>query len=118
MLVRQSAQLNGIDGMALTKLDVLDGFERLQVCTGYRIGDRELDRLPAGVAEQAACTPIYETLEGWADSTAGARSWRDLPAAAVKYVRRIAELTETPVALLSTSPDRDDTIRMRDPFQG
>ncbi len=118
VLVRQSAQLNGMDGVALTKLDVLDGFERLQVCTGYRIGDRVLDRLPAGMTEQAACRPVYETMEGWRETTAGARSWRDLPAAAVKYVRRLEELIDAPVAMLSTSPERDDTILMCDPFQG
>jgi adenylosuccinate synthase len=118
MLVRQSIAVNGIDGLALTKLDVLDGLEELKVCVGYRIGERVLDYLPAGMADQAAAEPVYETLEGWSESTKGARSWRDLPAAAVKYVRRIEELVEAPVALLSTSPERDDTILMRDPFQG
>jgi len=118
VLVRQSIAINGIHGMALTKLDVLDGLPELKICIGYRIGDREVDHLPAGMTDQAAATPIYETLEGWSDSTRGARSWRDLPAAAVKYVRRIEELVGAPVALLSTSPERDDTILMRDPFQG
>ena len=118
VLVRQSAAINGIRGMALTKLDVLDGFETLKVCTGYQIGDRVVDYLPAGARDQAACRPIYETLEGWSESTCGARSWRDLPAAAVKYVRRVEELTGIAVALLSTSPDRDDTILMHDPFEG
>ncbi|HEX8568690.1 MAG TPA: adenylosuccinate synthase [Caulobacteraceae bacterium] len=117
VLVRQSLAVNGAHGIALTKLDVLDGFERLKVCTGYRIGDRVLDYLPAGQREQAAAEPVYEEMEGWADSTQGARSWRDLPGAAVKYVRRVEELIERPVALLSTSPERDDTILMRDPFQ-
>ena len=118
VLVRQSMAINGIDGMALTKLDVLDGFETLKVCVGYKVGDRVLDYLPAGMADQAAATPVYETLEGWSESTFGARSWKDLPAAAVKYVRRVEELTGAPVALLSTSPERDDTILMRDPFEG
>jgi adenylosuccinate synthase len=118
VLVRQTIAINGIHGMALTKLDVLDGLPELKICIGYRIGDREVDYLPAGVTDQAAATPIYETMDGWSDSTHGARSWRDLPAAAIKYVRRIEELVGAPVALLSTSPERDDTILMRDPFQG
>ncbi len=118
VLVRQTIAINGIHGMALTKLDVLDGLPELKICIGYKIGDREVDYLPAGMTDQAAATPIYETLEGWSDSTHGARSWRDLPAAAIKYVRRIEELVGAPVALLSTSPERDDTILMRDPFQG
>ena len=117
VLVRQSVAINGIDGVALTKLDVLDGFETLKVCVGYRLGDRVIDYLPAGMREQAAAEPVYETVEGWSASTQGARSWRDLPAAAVKYVRRIEELIAAPVALLSTSPEREDTILMRDPFQ-
>jgi adenylosuccinate synthase len=118
VLVRQTIAINGIHGMALTKLDVLDGLPELKICIGYRIGDREVDYLPAGVTDQAAATPIYETMDGWSDSTHGARSWRDLPAAAIKYVRRIEELVGAAVALLSTSPERDDTILMRDPFQG
>ncbi len=118
VLARQSVALNGIDGVALTKLDVLDGFERLHVCTGYRLHGLPLDHLPAGMADQRAVEPVYEELEGWSGSTAGARSVRDLPAEAVKYVRRLEELIGAPVALLSTSPERDDTILMRDPFQG
>ncbi len=118
VLVRQSIAINGIDGVALTKLDVLDGFPTLKVCVGYKVGDRVLDYLPAGMADQAAATPVYEEMEGWSESTYGARSWKDLPAAAVKYVRRIEELTGAPVSLLSTSPERDDTILMRDPFEG
>lgn len=117
VLVRQSIAINGIHGIALTKLDVLDGFETLKVCVGYQIADKLYDYLPAGMAAQAAAVPVYETLEGWSDSTRGARSWKDLPANAVKYVRRIEELIEAPVALLSTSPEREDTILMRDPFQ-
>jgi adenylosuccinate synthase len=117
VLVRQSVALNGIAGIALTKLDVLDGLETLKICTGYRLGDRALSHLPAGLKDQAAITPVYEELEGWSQTTAGARSWRDLPASAVKYVRRIEELIGAPVALLSTSPQRDDTIMMRDPFR-
>ena len=117
VLVRQSAAVNGIDGMALTKLDVLDGFEILKICVGYRIGDRVVDYLPAGMADQAAAEPVYEEMEGWSQSTFGARSWKDLPGEAIKYVRRIEELTGVPVALLSTSPEREDTILMRDPFE-
>ena len=118
VLVRQSVAINGIDGVALTKLDVLDGFEELKVCVGYRLGDRELDYLPSDMRGQALIEPVYETMEGWSQSTQGARSWKDLPAAAVKYVRRVEELIGAPVALLSTSPEREDTILMRDPFQG
>ena len=118
VLVRQAVQVSGLDGLALTKLDILDGFKTLKICTGYRLGDRVLDHLPAGVTDQAGVQPIYEEIEGWSESTRGARSWRELPGAAVKYVRRIEELVGAPVALLSTSPDRDDTILMRDPFQG
>jgi adenylosuccinate synthase len=117
VLVRQSVAINGIDGVALTKLDVLDGFEQLKVCVGYKVGDRKLDYLPSDLNGQAGIEPVYETLEGWSESTQGARSWKDLPGAAVKYVRRIEELIGAPVALLSTSPEREDTILMRDPFQ-
>ncbi|MFC3067647.1 adenylosuccinate synthase [Phenylobacterium soli] len=116
-LVRQSVALNGIAGIALTKLDVLDGLPTLKICTGYRLADRTLGYLPAGLKAQRELTPVYEELEGWSESTQGARSWKDLPAAAVKYVRRVEELIGAPVALLSTSPERDDTIMMRDPFQ-
>lgn len=116
-LTKQSLKVSGVHGIALTKLDVLDGFEELKVCTGYRIGGETFDYLPAGMARQAAVEPIYEVLPGWQGSTEKARSWADLPAEAVKYVRRIEELIETPVALVSTSPERDDVILMRDPFQ-
>jgi adenylosuccinate synthase len=115
-LVRQSVALNGIAGIALTKLDVLDGIETLKICTGYRLDGRELSYLPAGLKAQGQLVPVYEEMEGWSQSTQGARSWRELPANAVKYVRRIEELIGAPVALLSTSPQRDDTIMMRDPF--
>jgi adenylosuccinate synthase len=115
-LVRQSVAINGIDGVALTKLDVLDGFAELKICVGYTVGDQSFDYMPAGLKVQAALEPVYESMEGWSESTQGARSWKDLPAAAVKYVRRIEELIGAPVALLSTSPERDDTILMRDPF--
>jgi adenylosuccinate synthase len=108
--------VGGINGIALTKLDVLDGFDSLQVCTGYRIGGATYDYLPQGAALQAAARPVYETLEGWSESTKGARSWAQLPATAIKYIRRIEELIEAPVALLSTSPERDDTILVKDPF--
>ncbi|MFN3512026.1 MAG: adenylosuccinate synthase [Phenylobacterium sp.] len=117
VLVRQSVMLNGIDGIALTKLDVLDGLETLKICIGYEVDGQRFDYLPAGLKAQSAIVPIYEEIEGWAESTQGARSWRDLPAAAVKYVRRVEELIGAQVALLSTSPQRDDTILMRDPFQ-
>jgi adenylosuccinate synthase len=115
-LVRQAVKVGGIDGLALTKLDVLDGMTSLKICTGYEIAGRVVHHLPAGMAAQAAATPVYETLEGWAGSTRGARSWADLPSAAIKYVKRIEELVEAPVTLLSTSPERDDTIMMQDPF--
>jgi adenylosuccinate synthase len=115
-LVRQSVAVNGIDGVALTKLDVLDGFDRLKICVGYRLDGQVLDYMPAGLKAQGALEPVYETLEGWHESTQGARSWKDLPGAAIKYVRRIEELIGAPVALLSTSPEREDTILMRDPF--
>ncbi len=117
VLVRQAVKVGGIDGIALTKLDVLDGLPSLKVATGYRIAGRTYDHLPAAPALQAAAEPVYETLEGWSDSTRGARSWAQLPATAIKYIRRIEELIEAPVALLSTSPERDDTILVRDPFR-
>ncbi len=116
-LVRQSLRIAGVDGIVLTKLDVLDGFDELKVCVGYRINGAEYDYLPAGADAQAAAEPVYETMDGWSGSTERARSWADLPAEAVKYVRRIEELIETPVAMVSTSPERDDVILMRDPFQ-
>ena len=117
-LVRQACKVGGVQGLALTKLDVLDGMAELRICTGYEIGNRTLRHLPAGQAAQAAATPVYETMEGWAGSTRGARSWAQLPAQAIKYVRRIEELVEAPVTLRSTSPERDDTILVRDPFEG
>ncbi|CCG39892.1 adenylosuccinate synthase [Magnetospirillum molischianum] len=116
VLVRQAVKVGGIDGIALTKLDVLDGFEELKICIGYRLGDKVLRHLPASMAEQPLVEPIYESLPGWSESTRGARSWKDLPASAIKYIRRIEELIEAPVALLSTSPEREDTILVQDPF--
>jgi adenylosuccinate synthase len=118
VMVRQAVKVSGIDGIAFTKLDVLDGLESLKICTGYRIGDKTVDYLPASMAQQAIAEPIYETMEGWAESTEGARSWADLPATAIKYIRRVEELIDAPVTLLSTSPERDDTIMVRDPFAG
>ncbi len=118
VLVRQAVKVAGIDGIAFTKLDVLDGLEELKICTGYRIDGRDLDYLPADDGQQARAEPRYESVEGWQESTRGARSWADLPAAAVKYVRRVEELIGAPVHLLSTSPERDDTILVRDPFAG
>jgi adenylosuccinate synthase len=117
VLVRQIVKVGGIDGIALTKLDVLDPLKELKICTGYTLDGKHYDRLPAGMNEQARVKPIYETLPGWESTTAGKRSWGDLPAAAIKYVKRIEELIGCPVTLLSTSPERDDTILMRDPFK-
>ncbi|MFG1345086.1 adenylosuccinate synthase [Xanthobacter autotrophicus DSM 431] len=117
VLVRQTVRTCGIHGIALTKLDVLDGFTELKVCVGYRVDGKEVDYLPAESGAQARAEPIYETMDGWQDSTAGARSWADLPAEAVKYVRRVEELIGCPVAVLSTSPERDDTILVHNPFQ-
>ena len=117
-LVRQAVKVGGIQGLALTKLDVLDGLPELKICTGYRINGAFSRHLPAAPGAQAAAVPEYETMPGWAESSRGARSWADLPAQAVKYVRRIEELVEAPVTLLSTSPERDDTIMVRDPFEG
>jgi adenylosuccinate synthase len=115
-LVRQSAKVGGINGIALTKLDVLDGFKELKICVGYDIDGKRFDYLPSAAHLQAAAKPVYESLEGWSESTKGARSWAQLPATAIKYIRRIEELIEVPVALLSTSPERDDTILVTDPF--
>jgi adenylosuccinate synthase len=116
VLVRQAVKLGGIKGLALTKLDVLDGMASLKVCTAYTLGGQLLHHLPAGMGAQAAARPVYEELEGWQETTRGARSFAQLPANAVKYVKRLEELVECPVALLSTSPDRDDTILVKDPF--
>ena len=116
VLVRQTCAVSGVTGIALTKIDVLDGMETVKICTGYRLNGKVYDYLPSHAAEQAAMEPIYEEMEGWSQSTAGARSFADLPANAIKYIQRIQELIECPVALVSTSPERDDTILMRDPF--
>ncbi|MBC7138141.1 MAG: adenylosuccinate synthase [Defluviimonas sp.] len=116
VLVRQTCAISGVNGIALTKLDVLDGFDRLKICTGYEIDGVAYDYLPTAAALQARVVPIYEEMEGWQESTQGARSWADLPAAAIKYVRRIEELIQCPVAMLSTSPEREDTILVTDPF--
>ncbi|MBK5922492.1 adenylosuccinate synthase [Rhodovulum sulfidophilum] len=116
VLVRQTCATSGMNGIALTKLDVLDGFETLKVCVGYDLDGERLDHLPTAADQQARCTPVYEELPGWQESTEGARSWADLPANAIKYVRRVEELIDCPVALLSTSPERDDTILVTDPF--
>ena len=118
VMVGQAAKVGGIDGIVLTKLDVLDGLGEIKVCVEYRLNDAALSRLPSSAADQAAVEPVYETMEGWHESTRGARSWADLPATAVKYIRRIEELISVPVALVSTSPERDDTIVVRDPFDG
>ena len=116
VMVGQAVRTGGISGIALTKLDVLDGLEELRVCTGYTLDGETIDHYPAGMAAQARVEPVYETLEGWSDSTRGARSWAQLPANAIKYIRRVEELIGAPVSLLSTSPERDDTILVRDPF--
>jgi adenylosuccinate synthase len=117
VLVRQTAKLNGMHGIALTKLDVLDGMDELKVCVGYKLDGEVLDYLPSQAALQARVEPVYEVMEGWSDSTVGAKGWSDLPATAVKYIRRIEELIEAPVAMLSTSPHRQDTLLVRDPFE-
>ena len=117
VLVRQTCAISGVNGIALTKLDVLDGFDKLKICVGYEIDGVKYDYLPTAAALQAKVTPIYEEMDGWHESTQGARSWADLPAAAIKYVRRVEELIQCPVALLSTSPERDDTILVTDPFE-
>ena len=115
-LVRQTCATSGVNGIALTKLDVLDGFETLKICVGYELDGTRLDYLPMAAEAQQRCVPIYEEMDGWSESTEGARSWAELPANAIKYVRRVEELIECPVALLSTSPERDDTILVTDPF--
>ena len=116
VLVRQTCVTGGVDGITLTKLDVLDGFEKINICVAYELDGQRIDYLPADANLQARLKPIYETMEGWKDTTAGARSWAQLPANAIKYVKRVEELIGAPVALLSTSPDRDDTIMVQDPF--
>jgi adenylosuccinate synthase len=114
--VRQAVKTGGISGIALTKLDVLDGFDEIKVCTAYRYAGQSYDYVPSGMTAQAGLVPVYESAEGWRESTRGARSWADLPATAIKYIRRLEELIGTPVALLSTSPEREDTVLVRDPF--
>ena len=116
VMVRQAIRFGGIDGIALTKLDVLDGFDEIKICTGYRKAGKKYDYLPAGMTAQAEMEPVYETAEAWRESTRGARSWADLPATAIKYIRRLEELIGAPVAMLSTSPEREDTVLVRDPF--
>jgi adenylosuccinate synthase len=117
VLVRQAVSTNGLNGIALTKLDVMDGLKEIKICIGYMLDGEKIDYLPASQGQQARIEPIYQTLEGWEGTTAGARSWADLPAQAVKYVRQVEELIGAPVAMLSTSPERDDTILVHDPFQ-
>ncbi|MEO0343135.1 MAG: adenylosuccinate synthase [Pseudomonadota bacterium] len=117
VLVRQTCATSGVNGISLTKLDVLDGFDELKICTGYELDGAVFDYLPIAADQQARVQPIYETMPGWSESTAGARSWAELPAAAIKYVKRIEELIDCPVALVSTSPERDDTILVTDPFE-
>jgi adenylosuccinate synthase len=116
VLVRQSCAISGVTGIALTKVDVLDGLEKVRICTGYRLRGKVLDYFPSHAGDQASVEPIYEEMDGWSGTTAGARSWADLPAQAIKYITRVQELIECPVALVSTSPEREDTILVRDPF--
>ena len=116
VMVRQAGLMAGITGMALTKLDVLDGFEVLKICVGYEVNGKKISYFPADTESQIACVPIYEEMPGWSETTFGARSWAGLPACAVKYIRRLEELTQIPVSLLSTSPEREDTILVKDPF--
>lgn len=116
VMVRQACATSGVNGLAITKLDVLDSFDEIKICTGYRLDGKEIDYFPAGLTDQGKVEPIYETMPGWSGSTRGARSWNDLPAEAVKYVRRLEELVGKPAALVSTSPEREDVILMRDPF--
>jgi adenylosuccinate synthase len=118
VMVKQACATSGVNGLALTKLDVLDGFDEIKVCVAYKLGGKTIDYFPAGLTDQAAVEPVYETLKGWSGSTRGARSWADLPAEAVVYVRRLEELVGKPCALVSTSPEREDVILMRDPFEG
>jgi len=117
VLVRQSCAVAGVTGIALTKLDVLDGLDEIRICTGYRLRGETLSHFPAHAADQSAVEPVYESMDGWSESTGGARSWAQLPAQAIKYIRRVEELIRTPVALVSTSPEREDTILVRDPFR-
>jgi adenylosuccinate synthase len=117
VLVRQTCATSGVNGISLTKLDVLDGFDELKICTAYELDGEMLDYLPTAADKQARVQPIYETMKGWSESTAGARSWADLPGEAVKYVRRIEELIQCPVSMVSTSPEREDTILVTDPFE-
>ena len=114
--MRQSAAVSGITGIALTKLDILDGLDEIRICTGYMLDGKRYDYLPPHARDQARVEPVYETVEGWQGTTAGARSWAELPAQAIKYIRRIEELIECPVTLVSTSPEREDTILVTDPF--
>ncbi len=116
VLLRQSAAVGGISGIALTKIDVLDGFDEVRICTGYTLDGQTLDHFPSHAADQARVKPVYETMPGWSETTAGARSWAELPAQAIKYIRRVEELIQCPVTLVSTSPEREDTILVRDPF--
>ncbi|GAA0464193.1 adenylosuccinate synthase [Parasphingorhabdus litoris] len=116
VLVRQALAVSGVSGIALTKLDVLDGFDELKICVGYDLNGVTYDYLPPHHQDQEAVMPIYESMPGWSESTAGARSWADLPAQAIKYIKRVEELIQCPVALVSTSPEREDTILVTDPF--
>jgi adenylosuccinate synthase len=117
VLVRQAVKTGGIDGIALTKLDILDGFKELKICRAYKLDGKIIEYLPSGQEAQSKVEPIYDICDGWSESTRGVRSWADLPSKALKYIRRVEELIEAPVILLSTSPERDDTILMKDPFE-
>jgi adenylosuccinate synthase len=117
VIVRQAVKVGGIDGIVLTKLDILDGMKELKICRAYKLDGKIIDYLPAGQSSQAAVEPIYDLCDGWDESTRGARSWADLPSRAIKYVRRLEELIEAPITVVSTSPEREDTILVRDPFE-
>ncbi|GBQ82528.1 MULTISPECIES: adenylosuccinate synthase [Gluconobacter] len=117
VLIRRAVRVGGVSGIALTKLDVLDGLDEISICVGYELDGQKTETFPSAPGAQSRVKPVYETMPGWKETTAGARSWAELPAQAIKYVRRIEELIEAPVTLLSTSPERDDTILMRDPFE-
>jgi adenylosuccinate synthase len=116
VMVRQAVELGGVNGLALTKLDVLDSFAEIKLCTGYRLDGQDLDHVPTLPSQQARLEPVYEVMEGWQSSTEGARSWKDLPALAIKYIRRIEELVGCPITLVSTSPKREDVILVQNPF--
>jgi adenylosuccinate synthase len=116
VMVRQAVKIGGIDSIALTKLDILDAFEEIKICRAYHLNGKTIDYLPAGQSEQSAIEPVYETVKGWHSNTHGVRAWKDLPARATAYIKQLEELIEAPIAMVSTSPEREDTILLKDPF--